>query len=83
MKTKTLEAIHNYMKSGDIYFPDYGYNCIFRLTDRQIRAIIRMEYSISPKNVRILRKRLKILVNDLLIYILKEENETGGQNEVD
>ena len=72
MKTRTLKVIKKYMDEGKIYFPDHINTCILSLTKGEIRAIIRMEYGISPKKDRILRKRLKILIDDLLRYLLKD-----------
>lgn len=75
MKTKTLVKIHEHMESGRIYFPDHVFCCDLRLTKGEIRDIIAMEYGIRPRKRRILKKRLKILVNDLLDFIIKEEDD--------
>ena len=66
------------MTTKKIHFADNGPLCDFYLTEGQIRDIIQAEYGIRPKRSRIIKKKLKQLVESLLTEILDDAKETYG-----
>ena len=81
MKLRTLEILHSHMETGRIYFPDNHPGCDFRLTNGEIRDIMSAEYGIRPKRNRIIKKKLKQLVNTFVRLMIKEYhgNQTKPQ----
>lgn len=78
MKSRTLVLISNHLKKGELYFPDDSPYCRIFLTKGQIRDIIQAEYGIRPKKSRIVKKKLKQILDEILklaINTIKDKND--------
>ena len=70
MKIKTIQSILGYMQADKIYFSDESDLILIRLTKGEVRGIIATEYGIRPKRARIIKKKLKTIMDDVLRYAL-------------
>ena len=86
LKKKTYELLSKAINSGELYFPDKHPYAECKMGVGFVRQIVKTEYGITTKNTRILRKKLKQIVNDMLrdiVETLEDENLENRIREVE
>ena len=71
MKTRTLRKISRYIESGNLIFLDNG-RVNITLTTTELRELLKLEYGLRTKKRRILKKKMKQLLNMLMREMLSE-----------